>query len=84
MQVPCGEIDGHVQQMALLLQSSLPGQCRLEHPEGERANQARLFSLRDECIGRQKATLRMVPAHQRFQPHNTLMTVIDLRLVIQA
>ena len=59
------------------------GERGVDHPGGERMDDARLLGHRDEPIGRHHALARMVPAHERFDRLDGAGRERDLRLVVQ-
>jgi hypothetical protein len=55
----------------------------LEHPIAERHDQADLFGDRNECVRRDHAAFRMVPAQQRFETRDFAGRDFDQRLIAE-
>ena len=61
---------------------ALPQRC-LQHPVGEGADQTRLLGQGNKLAGRDKAALRVLPAHERLDAADPAGRELHLGLIVQ-
>ena len=78
------QVDRDPQRMAGLRPGAGLSAGGVEDPAAERSNQPRGLRYRNELAGRDRATVRMPPAHQRFGAHDPIGARVELRLIHDA